>query len=321
MTSPVPALPNPTRADGEPRRVGVEVEFSGLDEHTAAGIFADAIGGAPVSEEDGGVHAVESARFGTCAFYLDTRYRDDLDKVPVLPAKDLARRVVPVELATDPFDPADLGHFQTGLAALRRAGATGSRDGLLLGFGFHLNVEIASPDAADLWRTLTAYALIEDLLRASLDVDISRRALPFIAPYPTAMTTDLVSAPITTRDALVELYLHHAPTRNHGLDMLPILAHLAPRQVRNRIEGGTETKPRPAWHFRLPDCRIDEPGWSIFDAWSAWRAVENLAAAPALFDALRQAWLYEHSNRLPTTRRHWTRKVASILDAPQEIAS
>jgi hypothetical protein len=39
-------------------------------------------------------------------------------------------------------------------------------------------------------------------------------------------------------------------------------------------------KPRPTFHYRLPDCRIDEPGWRPSVDWNRWVAVERLAEDP-----------------------------------------
>jgi hypothetical protein len=39
-------------------------------------------------------------------------------------------------------------------------------------------------------------------------------------------------------------------------------------------------KPRPAWHYRLPNCLIDDPEWSLARPWSEWVTIERLAADP-----------------------------------------
>lgn len=305
-------LPSPGNATGTPRRVGVEVEFGGLPEEQASAIIAEVTGGVPF-EAAPGHWAVDTSRFGRCEVYLDTRFRDDVERTAGKGAVDLARLVVPVELVTEPFDPAHLPQFDDVIGALREAGAIGSRQGLLLGFGVHLNVEIAAATAAHLWRIVTAYALIEPELRRLAGVDISRRILPFVHVYPDALVDDLARREPAGLGTLIETYLAHAPTRNHGLDMLPIFAHLAPDTVAGRLTDGTETKPRPAYHFRMPDCRIDEPGWSIAEPWSMWLAVERLAASPQLFDRLRReraAW----SERPALQRVRWSTLVARILD-------
>lgn len=309
----------PDTAAGEPRRVGIELEFSGLTEGEAARVVRDVSGGV-LTTADGSVQEVETPFFGRCELYLDTRFRDDVARVAGEGAVDLARLVVPVELVTEPFDPAHLPRFDRVVARLRAEGGVGSRHGLLLGYGVHLNVEIAEAGARHLWRTLASYALIEAGLRRRAGVDVSRRVLPFVHPYPDALIDELAGDAPETVDALAETYLKHAPTRNHGLDMLPIFAHLLPEAVEGRLTDGTETKPRPAFHFRMPDCRIDEDGWSIMEPWRMWLAVERLAVLDAPFEELRQARL-DWARRPALSRGRWASRVEDILDrSAMEVA-
>ena len=49
--------------------------------------------------------------------------------------------------------------------------------------------------------------------------------------------------------------------------------------------------PRPAYHYRLPNCRIDEPGWSIAAEWGRWVLVERLAARPDFSERLSRTYL------------------------------
>ncbi|MEM6354465.1 MAG: amidoligase family protein, partial [Pseudomonadota bacterium] len=78
------------------------------------------------------------------------------------------------------------------------------------------------------------------------------------------------------------------PTRNRPLDLLPILADLDADRVRAALPS-EKIKPRPAYHYRLPDCRIDDAAWSPRDEWLRWLAVERLAANSALLErAMRE---------------------------------
>jgi hypothetical protein len=172
--------------------------------------------------------------------------------------------------------------------ALRRAGARGSRDGVLLGYGVHLNVEVDAPTAEHLGRVLTAYALAEPGLRALGPIDPTRRLLPFVEPYPERLLDRLAEEAPGTVEGLARLYLEETTSRNHGLDLLPVLAHLAPEIVEARLPEGGKVNPRPAYHFRLPDCRIDEADWRLADEWGRWLAVERLAADRDRLEALRR---------------------------------
>lgn len=50
----------------------------------------------------------------------------------------------------------------------------------------------------------------------------------------------------------------------------------------SQVEDPHLVKARPAYHYRLPNCLIDEPDWRLAREWNTWVAVERLAAdAPA----------------------------------------
>ena len=77
--------------------------------------------------------------------------------------------------------------------------------------------------------------------------------------------------------------------------MLPVLAHLDREGVIRRVEDPHLVKPRPAFHYRLPNCVLDEPDWRVAREWNTWVAVERLAYdAPRLADMSRD---YLHADR------------------------
>jgi hypothetical protein len=71
-------------------------------------------------------------------------------------------------------------------------------------------------------------------------------------------------------------YLAFNPTRNRDLDMLPLLLHLDEARVRAALPN-EKINSRPAFHYRLPDARVSDPGWSVAPDWNRWVAVERLA--------------------------------------------
>ncbi|MGI3167119.1 amidoligase family protein [Pseudooceanicola sp. 200-1SW] len=284
------ALPRPEDDAGQPRLLGVEVEFGGLTEGRAARILAEVTGGQ--LSETAGDYTVSGTPFGDCKIYMDTTLRDRGQSALGRAALDLARNVVPVELVTAPFDPARLGDLDAVLARFRAAGASGTDEGILLGFGLHLNVQIAAATADHLWSVLTAFALAEPLLRDAYSLDLSRRALPFVDPYPQRLLDVLAQGCPDRLEALVQSYLGVTHSRNHALDMLPIFAHLCPDLTRDALArgaGGTVSA-RPAYHYRMPDCRIDDPGWSLSGEWALWCAIERLAEDRPTLDRLSARW-------------------------------
>jgi hypothetical protein len=48
---------------------------------------------------------------------------------------------------------------------------------------------------------------------------------------------------------------------------------------------------RPTFHYRLPDARVSDPGWSIAPDWNRWVAVERVAADRGRLERLGRAYL------------------------------
>ncbi len=301
-------LPLPLGTD---RRAGVEIEFGGLTETEAARIARDTLGGETMASGDHELRLTGSM-LGDLEIYLDTALRDRLDGPLAEIGLDLSRTVVPIEIVTPPLTFDQLPQVDHLCAALRTAGAIGTRDGIFLGFGLHLNPEIPGPGIADLLPTLTAYALLEDRLRYGGEMDVARRVLPFSDPFPRGFVDCLAGARDWTLDDLFDACLSHNATRNRGLDMLPVLAHLDEDRVAQALDGLGAISARPAWHYRLPDCRIDEPAWSVAAEWNRWVLVERIAADADVLDRLKTAW-QDHRAALTTLRPDWRAQVGEIL--------
>jgi len=302
-----PLLIPSSGADGAARQVGLEVEFAGLDEKTAADIIAAVTKGSVRQDND--VWIVDTDVFGACEVYLDTKYKSELTALGDT-ALDVARQVVPVEWVTEPFDPVHLPLFDAVLAALRNAGAKGSRASPIYGFGMHLNVEIATPHVDHVLHIAQSYALLEPLIREASDLDLSRRLLPFIDPYPAELVTALASARPTSAEHLVAIVLQHSTSRNHGLDLLPVLAWLNGEKTLEYLDDDTKNAPRPAYHFRLPESRIDEADWTVHGDWNIWIALERVAQDDALRGDLCAAWLEGSGQSAP---KDWTATASDIL--------
>ncbi|NBD29580.1 MAG: hypothetical protein GVY31_06020 [Alphaproteobacteria bacterium] len=297
---------------GADRRAGIEIEFGGLTEAQAARIARDLLGGEIDQTDDHDLRLSGSA-LGDLKIYLDTALRDRIDGPLAEIGLDLSRAVVPVEIVTPPLDFDQLPDVDRLCAALRAAGAIGTRDGILLGFGLHLNPEIPGETVDDLLPTLTAYALLEDRLRFDGGMDVSRRLLPFSDPFPRAFVDALAAAEGWRMTDLFDAHLSHNPTRNRGLDVLPILAELDSGRVERALDGLGAVSARPAWHYRLPDCRIDEADWSVSQEWNRWALVELVAADGKILDGLKAAWR-DHRAALTTLRPDWRAEVDDRLN-------
>lgn len=284
--SPSPFRPLPRALDdaGRPRRVGLELEFTALSERRAAAVLAQALGGQVEEEDPHAFHLVGSA-LGTLSVELDLRHvhphRRAGHPAPWLrpPASTwlgaAAGMIVPRELVTEPIEPARFGEVDRAAGLLRAAGAQGAGVTAFGSLGLHFNVAPASLAPAAILATLQAYLVLEDWLRAQT---LDSRALRFFAPpvFPAAYR-GRVLAPDYRPDLplLCEDYLAANPTRQRGLDLLPLFLDRLGGRIAGRIVD--KVKPRAVLHYRLPVAYVGVPGWSAARDWNNWIEVERLA--------------------------------------------
>jgi hypothetical protein len=293
--------PRPSRPDGTPRRVGVEIEFTGLDGREVAELARRVYGGT-LHEDDPYRYHVRGSGVGDLTVELDmSAAHPDRGageglgqrvKLAVHQAVGaVGSLVMPFEVVFPPLPVERLPEVDRLVAALRERGAEGTNSGLLNAFGLHLNPEAAAFDAGYLVDHLKAFALLAPWLRAEIGVDVARRLSPFTRPYP-APYVRLLADPGYRPDLprLVEDYLDANPTRDRELDMLPLLAEVAGDKVLGRAKEA-KVKPRPAFHYRLPDSNVDQPGWGVVADWNRWVAVESLAADPERLAAAGRIYL------------------------------
>ena len=259
------------------RHVGVEIEFMGLGTQAAALALQATFGGA-VTSEDRHAHILDSEGLGRMLVELDVRYvhpgRRDRSLPVRLPrwAGSLLGTVltpfVPRELVMPPLRVAELPVVDRAVATLRAAGASGDGSRHGVGLGLHFNVEPPDLKVATILRYLRAYLRLEPRLRREILAGGRHR---LAAAFPQGYA-ELVLAP-GYRPGPIELvadYLSWNPTRDRGLDLLPIFLHLEPARVR-AVLPHAKIGTRPVLHNRLPLARVGVPGWSI------WVAVERLA--------------------------------------------
>lgn len=299
----LPRLPEPAvNGTGQPRRVGIELEFGGLD--------LDAITGRLQREAGGTIERISNyeaklrdTRVGDIGVELDAllfrelKVKGFLDQLGLdLIQPDLgntietllateARRFVPFEIVFSPVEIARLPELDA-LCATFRPVAEGTGASWFNAFGLHLNPELPRADAATVLRYLRAFLCRYDELRIAHAVDATRAFSPFIDAFPkeyVGRVLDPGYAPDT--GTFIDDYLDANATRNRPLDLLPVLAWLDEERVNRRLPDEKINR-RPTLHYRLPNCRIDEADWSITREWNVWMRVEDLAADEA---ALRAA--------------------------------
>lgn len=318
-----PLPPVTQRADGEMRRLGVEIEFAGLSLEHAAELVRAELGGAvrPVGryEFEVGDWRVELdfellKRWGR-------RERDESDWLGAAEAlaeealRGLSEALVPVEVVGPPLPMDRLDGVSRLAARLRAAGARGTGDDWTHAFGMQFNPELPATDAATILAYLQAYLCLDDWLRARIGVDLTRRLTFFADPFPASYAREVI-APEYAPDlgGLIDDYLAANPTRNRGLDLLPLFTHLDAGRVRARVED-ERVKPRPTLHYRLPNSEIDRPDWDPSQPWADWLVVERLASDGARLAELRARYLEALGRPLDRLMGHWVEECGAWLDA------
>ncbi len=291
--------------DGQRRRVGVELEFSNLDCEAASQVVASMFGGEAEWKDSHRIQ-LKNSEIGDFTIELDMAMAHAADKQKeetdrILPADidaalsdalgSLGTLWLPTEVVCPPLAYDQLEKLDDLVAALRKAGATGTYAGLLSAFGTHLNPEVPDESTDYIVPVLQAYLVLSAWLRAEIGVDVKRRATPFIDPFPTRYVRKVLAASYApSMSELIDDFLLDNPTRSRELDMLPLFKHLDRDRVESRLQDH-RINARPTFHYRLPNCDLDNPDWSLKKEWNRWVRVERLAADPQRLAEARAAYL------------------------------
>lgn len=300
--------PKTLNHEGKPRHVGVEIEFGSVST-LAAAEKVHALFGGRLEREDQHRYHVCGTRLGDFLIELDSQYvhrvpgaEDDkqqlADRLRSI-LGNISELVVPNEIVCPPVELDQLPELEALTEALVAIGASGSSASPLYAFGCQLNPEIASREPGWILAMLRAYVLMSPWLRAIIELDFTRRLASFADPFP-ADYARLILVPgyQPDMDRLIDDYLAYNPTRNRELDMLPLFAWIDEDRVRSCVPD-TRIKARPTFHYRLPDARIGEPGWSLALEWNRWCVVERLGADASRLAAMSGAWLENDARLVP----------------------
>jgi len=308
-------------SNGCERRIGVEIEFANLDSRQAAQLVRKRFKG-QLQEQDPHRFAVLGTEFGDFTVELDWRYvhgsksskeggEPTRDRLPEKTVSDILEREfyttlgdigrlwVPVEIVAPPVPITRLPELDVIVQDLRTAGAEGTDEGFLYAFATQLNPEVPSFEHESILAHLKAFLLLSDWLRKEIDLDVKRRLLPFIDPFPKRYVEKVVDPEYRpSREQLIDDYLEANPTRNRELDLLPLFSELDPHRVRARIDDPL-IKARPTFHYRLPDTRLRDPGWGLVTEWNRWVRVERLAADEDRLRAAGKEYLTRATGWIP----------------------
>lgn len=321
MPATTAAIPyhRPTRLksdDGEWRTVGFELEFTGLTLVESARALTAALGG-EVTDRTEARQTIAVPELGEFGVELDWDYLkreaeegENTSYVALL--RDAASLVVPVEIVCPPLAITELERLDPLIEALHESGARGTDDSLIAAYGLHINPSLPDLKAATLDHYLKAFAVLQWWLLRAHEVDLSRKLTPYIDLYPNKYLKRVVEAQAPSLDELIANYLRYNPTRNRALDLLPLLAHIDEHRVRQTIDDA-RIKPRPTFHYRLPNCLVGTQDWSLASAWNLWCVVEELACRPDDLQMLCRDFLEAWRPLLGVDQAHWVDKVDAWL--------
>lgn len=286
------AMPPVTKtADGKPRRIGIELEFTGLGIEAIGRACREHLGGSinPISPYE---YDIEDTEWGNFHIELDYAYLkrlgrkttgiisipDNLEQFSEDMLASLARRVVPFEIVTPPMPMKDLHRLLPLVDTLREAGAQGTHKSPIYAFGLHMNPELPDLKGKTLTAYLKAFMCLYDWLKRESEIDLSRSISPYIQPFEREYMAQVLHPDYwPNRETLIDDYLAANPTRNKALDMLPVFTHIDKKRVRDVVGPDHKINPRPTLHYRLPNCDIDKPDWNLDQAWDDWLKIEQLA--------------------------------------------
>ncbi len=320
--------------NGEPRKAGFEFEFGNLPILKAAGKLREALGGELEAKSPFEAILHDSA-LGKLKIERDAnllksvKYRRWLESLGVefSPGSigheiesnidSASKTLVPCEVVTAPIPFDKLDNLDTLVETLNSMGAEGTQHSLRYAFGLHINASIPDHSATTLKRYIQAFLLMQTWITESSQIDITRRFLTkYIDPFPTAYVDMMLNNSYhPDAKALVSDYMEHNPTRNRALDMLPIFCELDEKRVCDKLNEDERelVKGRPAFHYRLPDCKVNVPGWSAARPWNQWVYIEMLASDEALLQELIDAWRKSKGEFSIAPRIGWALRLTSML--------
>ena len=323
-----------TDSSGQPRRAGFEFEFGNLPIVRTARALQQSLGG-ELDIKTPFEAVLHGSLLGKLKIERDAnilksvRYRSWLESLgiefsPGSLANDIERNIdnasrglIPCEVVTEPIPFEQLDKLDTLTETLNGLGAEGTQDSLVYAFGLHINPSIPDSSSETLKRYLQSFLLLYTWIIDSSEIDLTRRFFTkYIDPFPPDYMELVLDNSYSPDDnKLISDYLDYNPTRNRALDLLPIMVERNRELVLARINHDERklVRGRPAFHYRLPDCKINEAGWSAAGAWNRWVYVESLAADEALLAELVEAWRESNSTFSIAPRATWAIRLTTIL--------
>lgn len=305
--------------------VGFELEFSGLSVQQTLDTLQQQLQG-HIQRVSLAERTITHSELGDFQIELDWSYLKKLakeqsetgEKAWLQDLQRLAEKVVPMEVVCPPLTLKQCEQLLPLVEALREAGARGTDDSWIAAYGVHVNASVPVDDDGEsisaevIHRYLQAYGLLQWWLFDALQVDTTRKVSPYIDKYPESYLRVLLAHESVTMPLLISDYLEHNASRNRALDMLPLFAHIDPDRVYEAV-GDDKIKSRPTFHFRLPNCHIEQPDWNLNNSWKGWWVIEQLANDSKALAYWRDEFLALSRPLMGVSETDWKRRMQAWL--------
>jgi len=323
-----PITQNPS---GEERRVGYEFEFTGVEMDDAADIIKSLYGGV-VNRLSTYKYDISDTEFGRFKLELDAQIlRDkkyekllhtmgiDVSKLKNIESiegslKDMVSSVVPFEIVTPPIPISRMSELNRLVNELRIRKVKGTGSSFIYAFGLHINPEIPDQSALSLLNHLRAYVMLDPWIRKDAKINMSRKITPFINEFEADYIAHILNPDYKpSMDELITDYFLFENSRNRPLDMLPVFLHLNKELTASLIKEELTT-PRPTFHYRLPNCSLEDISWTLADEWNRWVLVELMAFDDKLLNRYSRAWLRMRRETLIRFENKWIELINRWVD-------
>lgn len=325
--------PRPYNTQNEFRKAGFEFEFAGLEFITVTDLIIEIFGGETeiITRYQQKVKNTEIGDFKLefdSRFLKEKKYENflldigiDIDrttfqkKLENIVAK-VSSNVVPFEVISPPIPIDQLDKLERFRLALYNNKAEGTKASPFYAFALHINPELPDLKTETIISYLQAFLLLQYWIFEESGVSFRRHHFTsYIDYFPQQyMLTVLNENYSPDLDQLIKLYKKYNPTRNRPLDMFPLFVFLKGNSVKTGVEDPELIKGRPTLHYRLPDCRIDEPEWSLAKVWNYWVIVEELAENKEKMKIMMNDFHDIYNNNLMTFKNKWSKKVKEYLN-------
>lgn len=308
--------------DGEERSAGFEFEFTGVEMNDAAQMIVELYGG-EVEQISGYEFAVHNTDFGKfsleldASLFLNKKYEKVLKSVGLDVNKlknkekleetlrEMASTIVPFEIITPPVPISKMKQLNRLVDRLKEWKAKGTGSSFFYAFGLHLNPEVPERTADSLTRHLKAYVMLDAWIRKDADIDLSRKITPYINEYEMEYIRYILRENYQPDlETLIRDYFKFKNSRNRPLDMLPVFMFLN-KELTQKLKEGELTSARPTFHYRLPNCSLEDENWWLAEEWNRWVLVEELADDRQALNQYARAFLNMDDKTLFSIKKKW----------------